>query len=67
MRPSETHRVLAVAARAAWALEDLADELPYAPSDKREALQAGIDFERRLLESCRCALPAVRAEQEGPF
>jgi hypothetical protein len=56
MQPSETRRVLAVAARAAWALEDLTDELPYAPSDKREALQAGIEFERGLLESCQAAL-----------
>jgi len=67
MQPSETHRVLAVAARAACVLEDLADELPYAPSDDREALQAGIDFEGWLLESCRYALPAVRTGRNRPF
>jgi hypothetical protein len=67
VQPFKTHRVLAVAARAAWALEDLADELPYAPSDDREALQAGIDFESWLLESCRYALPAARTGQNGPF
>ena len=56
MQPFETHRVLAVAARAAWAMEDLADELPYASPAEREAVRAGIDFERWLLESCQAAL-----------
>lgn len=42
-----------VAARARYRLEELAAELPYAGPDDRAALQAGIEFERWLLESCR--------------
>lgn len=43
----------AVAARARFRLEELAADLPYAGPDEREALRAGIQFERWLLESCR--------------
>lgn len=42
-----------VAARARYRLEELAAELPYTGPEDREAIQAGIQFERWLLESCR--------------
>ena len=42
-----------VAARARYRLEELAAELPYAGPIDKEAVRAGIDFERWLLESCR--------------
>jgi hypothetical protein len=41
------------AGRAHGALRELADELPYAAPEDREALQAGIEFERWLLENCQ--------------
>jgi hypothetical protein len=53
-------RVARVGARAAYRMEQLADRLVDAPSAEREALQAGIAFERWLLESCRDALAAAR-------
>jgi len=42
-----------VAQRARYRLEELAADLPFAGPEDREALQAGIAFERWLLESCR--------------
>lgn len=66
MRLFEIDRVLTVAARAAGALEDLADDLPYVSPDDREALRAGIEFERALLETCRYALPVARTGPNGP-
>ena len=67
MQRVEERRVLAVAARAAWTLEELAADLPYAAPVDREALQAGIDFERWLLESCLAVLPAAPPSRNGPF
>jgi hypothetical protein len=56
-----------VAARAAGALKDLAADLPYADPEDREALRAGIDFERWLLESCLTALPPSDRARSDPF
>jgi hypothetical protein len=67
MQPAEEHRVRAVAVRAAWTLEELADDLPYAAPVDREALRAGIDFERWLLESCLAVLPAAPPSRNDPF
>ena len=41
------------AVRAHGALCELATDLPYASAAEREALQAGIEFERWLLENCQ--------------
>lgn len=53
--------------RARWTLEELADELPYAAPEDREALHAGIDFERWLLATCRAALTAPDRDHADPF
>ena len=45
--------IATVAQRARYRLEELAAELPYAALDEREAVHAGIEFERWLLESCQ--------------
>ncbi|HNQ22557.1 MAG TPA: hypothetical protein PKK06_05625 [Phycisphaerae bacterium] len=53
MEPKPTIPLAIVARRARYRLEELAADLPYAGPDDREALHAGIEFERWLLESCR--------------
>jgi len=53
VRTSDVNGLRATAVQARAALEDLAADLPYAAPEDREALQAGIEFERWLLESCR--------------
>jgi hypothetical protein len=53
MQERDDSRLRITADRARWTLEELADELPYASPDDREALRAGIDFERWLLENCQ--------------
>jgi len=55
------------AGRAHGALCELAADLPYASSAEREALQAGIDFERWLLESSRVAATRVCMARRPPF
>lgn len=60
-------RVLSTAVWARSSLEELADELPYASPENREALRAGIDFERWLLASCRIALTALERARGDPF
>lgn len=52
-------RLLTTAVRARLTLAELADELPYAAPEDREALHAGIEFERGLIECCRTALPVA--------
>lgn len=61
MRTSDVNGLRARAAQARAALEDLAADLPYAGSAAREALTAGIEFERWLLESCRVVWEAREA------
>ena len=41
------------AVRAHGALCEMAADLPYAAPEDREAMQAGIEFERWLLENCQ--------------
>ena len=60
MDMDKQYRVALVGARAARRMEHLAGQLTGAPAAEREALQAGIAFERWLLESCRDALAAAR-------
>jgi len=55
------------AGRAHGALCELAADLPYASSAEREALQAGIEFERWLLDGCRVAATRVCAVRRPPF
>lgn len=45
--------IATVAQRARYRLEELAAELPYAAPEDREAIHAGIEFERWLLGSCQ--------------
>lgn len=55
MHEAERARLRSAASRARCRLEELAADLPYADADDREAIRAGIEFERWLLESCyRC-------------
>jgi len=48
--------LLGIEIRARRRLSALANEYPKAPADQREAVQAGIEFERWLAESCRDVL-----------
>lgn len=54
--PSERRIVVAVATMTRTRLVELADEYPYAEPYEREEVQAGIEFERRMLECCMIAL-----------
>ena len=67
MPHGDQDRLSITAVRARWTLEELADELPYAAPVDREALLAGIDFERWLLESCRAALTAPGPDHSDLF
>jgi hypothetical protein len=53
MERTTTIPLAIIAIRARYRLEELAADLPYAAPNDREALHAGIAFERWLLESCR--------------
>ncbi len=53
MQPREDLPVRAVAEAAAGALADMAADLPYANPVDSEALHAGIEFERWLVDACR--------------
>lgn len=48
----DEHWLYGTAARARATLEELAAELPYAAPAEREALRAGINCERWLLQCC---------------
>jgi len=65
MRPIERRMAVAVATMARTQLVELADEYPYAESYEREELQAGIEFERWMLECCVIALRPPKMPPEG--
>ena len=45
-----------IAANSTALMADLADEFVRAPAEEKEAIAAGIDFERWLKDTCRVSL-----------
>lgn len=62
--PSERRIVFAVATMTRTRLVELADDYPYAESYEREEVQAGIEFERWMLECCIIALRPPKTPPE---
>lgn len=52
MHEQDWVRLRAVAEYTEGCLAELTETWLYAPPDQREALHAGIEFERQLLEAC---------------
>lgn len=65
MDPKKKLLLKLVEARARRAISNLAAELSRPSADQKEAIQAGLDFERWLADSCRACRKGCQIGSQG--